>query len=139
MTATANHQDMEGIKNSLGLKKCKYVIGNPDRMNIYYEKFFRHGQDIDAIESILRPIAEGLLEEKIGYPLTIIYIGLKWCGFAYKLFEYVMGIKQYYPEGSLQIPANRLFAQFTASQTNQMKEQIPHQLLSTTITVRVIL
>ena len=74
MTATANHQDVEGIKNSLGLKKCKHVVGNLDRMKIYYEKFFRHGQDIDAIESTLRPIAKCLLEEKIGYPLTVIYI-----------------------------------------------------------------
>ncbi len=101
MTATANHKDMECIKDSLGLKKCKYVIGKPDRKNIFYDKVFRCGQDIDSIEGILRPIVKGLLKEKNNYPLTVIYISLKWCGFAYKLFEYVLGIKQYYPEGSL--------------------------------------
>ena len=138
MTATANHKDMEYIKDSLGLKKCKYVIGNPDRKNIFYEKVFRCGRDIDSIEGILTPVAEGLLKEKNKYPLTVIYISLKWCGFAYKLFEYVLGIKQYYPEGSLQIPENRLFAQFHASQTKQMKEQILHQVCSTTSTVRVV-
>ena len=58
MTATASRADMNGITDSLGLKNCKYIIGNPDRKNIFYEKVFRHGQDLDAIESILIPIAK---------------------------------------------------------------------------------
>ena len=138
MTATANQQDRKCIQESLGLKKCKYVIGNPDRKNIFYEKYFRQGQDIESIEGILNPIAMNLLKDKIDHPLTVIYIPLKWCGFAYKLFEFILGRKQYYPEGSSKIPENRLFAQFHASQTKQMKEQILQQVCSATSIMRVV-
>ncbi|CAB4035844.1 ATP-dependent DNA helicase [Paramuricea clavata] len=34
MTATANKNDRESIKKSLGLKTCAEVVGNPDRTNI---------------------------------------------------------------------------------------------------------
>ena len=85
-TATANKSDREDIKKSLGLKNCFEVVGNPDRRNVMYEKHFRAGSDIDSLMDILSPIAQGLLEEQIDYPLTIIYIPLKWCGFAYKIF-----------------------------------------------------
>ena len=64
MTATASRADMNGITDSLGLKNCKYIVGNPDRKNIFYEKVFRHGQDLDAIESILMPIGKDLLKKK---------------------------------------------------------------------------
>ena len=138
MTATASRADMNGITDSLGLKNCKYIIGNSDRKNIYYQKVFRHGQDFDAIQSILMPIAKGLLEEKNEYPLTIVYVPLRLCGFAYKFFEYVLGIEQYFPVGSLPIPSNRLFAQFHAPQTNQMKDKILKQLCSTCSIIRVV-
>ena len=54
MTATASYTDMNFIQESLGLKKCKLVVANPDRTNIYYDKVFRHGDD--AVESILTPV-----------------------------------------------------------------------------------
>jgi superfamily II DNA or RNA helicase len=78
------------------------------------------------------------LQQKIAYPLTIIYISLRLCGFAYKLFEHVLGIEQYFPSGATSIPANRLFAQFHSAQTNQMKEEILKQLCSGKSTVRVV-
>ena len=118
--------DMNVIQDSLGLKKCKLVIANPDRTNIYYDKMFRHGDDV--IESILMPVAQGLLDAKIDYPLTVIYVSLKLCGFAYRLFEYILGTEQYYPVGSAQIPSNRLFAQFRGPLTKQMKDEILIQL-----------
>ena len=59
-----------------------------------------------------------------------MYVPLRLCGFAYKLFEYVLGVEQYFPIGCLPIPSNRLFAQFHAPQTNQMKEEILKQLCS---------
>jgi hypothetical protein len=40
------------------------------------------------------PVARGLVQEKNNYPLTVMYIPLKLCGFAYKLFEYVLGDEQ---------------------------------------------
>ena len=79
MTATANLQDQEYIKDSLGPKSCRNVVGNPDRKNIYY----------------------GLLKDRTDYPLTVIYIPLRWCGYAYRLFESLLDIKQYYPDGAL--------------------------------------
>ena len=60
MTATASLSDMICIQESLGLKKCKVGVANPDRVNIFYEKVFR-GKDSAAVESILIPIAKGLL------------------------------------------------------------------------------
>lgn len=138
MTATASHEDMKCIKESLGLKKCKVVMANPDRRNIFYKKVLKHGNETDAVESILIPIAKDLLRMKIEYPLTVIYVSLKFCGFAYKLFEYVLGTEQYFPVGSAPIPSNRMFAQFHAPQTTQMKDEILKQLCSTRGTIRIV-
>ena len=71
MTATANNSEREDINKSLGLKNCFEIVGNPDRRNVMYEKHFRAGWDIDYLMDILSPIAQGLLEEQIDYPLTI--------------------------------------------------------------------
>ena len=90
MTATASQTDMKAIQDSLGLKKCKLIVANPDRKNIFYD-------DADALKSILIPIANDLQEKKNGYPKTIVYVPLKLCGFAYKMFEHVLGVEQYYP------------------------------------------
>ena len=138
MTATASLADIKAIQDSLGLKNCTLVVANPDRKNIVYKKVFQHGQDVDAIQSILMPIARSLLQQKIEYPLTIVYVPLKLCGFAYKLFEHVLGKEQYFPTGSAQIPMNRMFAQFHAAQTSQMKEEILRQLCSRRSIVRVV-
>ena len=138
MTATASKDDRESIKKSLGLKTCAEVIGNPDRTNITYEKHFRGEPDVDSLVRILSPIAEDLLKEWINYPLTIIYIPLKWCGFAYKIFESVLGNSQYFPIGSMPVRENRLFAQFHSPQTQEMKDVILKQLCSSESTVRVV-
>jgi superfamily II DNA helicase RecQ len=84
------------------------------------------------------PVARGLLQEKINYPLTVMYVPLKLCGFAYKLFEYVLGDEQYFPPGTASIPENRLFAQFHAPQTDQMKDVILKQMCSGRSIVRVV-
>ncbi|XP_028413527.1 uncharacterized protein LOC114536363 [Dendronephthya gigantea] len=128
MTATASKDDRESIKKSLGLKSCVEIIGNPDRTNIMYKKQFRVGSDIDSLTAILTPIAEALLSQQLCYPLTLIYIPLKWCGFAYKLFDFVLGCNQYHPKGSMPIPENRLFVQFHSPQTKEMKDEILKQL-----------
>ena len=94
MTATANQKDIKVIQDSLGLKNCVSIVANPDRKNIFYEKILRRGQDIDLIQTNLMPIAKSLLEEKTGYPLTVIYITLRLCGFAYRFFESILGSAQ---------------------------------------------
>ena len=138
MTATANNIDRMQIKESLGLENCYELVANPDRSNIFYEKIFRHGQDIDAFENICGPIAIDLLDMKINYPLTIIYMPLKWCGFVYRLFESILNIHQYHPFGAMPLPKNRLFAQFHAPQTAKMKDEILLQLSMETPKVRVV-
>ena len=138
MTATANRIDMQFIMDSLGLKNCKAIVANPDRNNITYKKIFRKGRDVDAIQAILTLIARDLLQEKIDYPLTIVYVPLRLCGFAYKLFEYILGADQYFPLGAASIPSNRLFAQFHAPQTTEMKREILKQLCSGKGIVRVV-
>ena len=138
MTATASQTDMKTIQDSLGLKQCKLIVVNPDRKNIFYEKVFISGEDADALKSILLPIAKELLEKKNGYPITIVYVPLRLCGFAYKIFEHVLGVEQYYPPGSNATPANRLFAQFRAPQTTEMKQEILKQLCSQESTIRVV-
>lgn len=138
LTATANKTDITEIQCSLGLKNCVEVVVNPDRPNIYYKKHFRKGNDVAAIESILMPIAKELLKSTIGYPLTIIYLSLKWCGFAYRIFEHVLGKAQYYPPRSVAIPSNRLFGQFHSPQTQSMKDNILKQLSSSNSMIRVV-
>ena len=120
VTATASQADMNAIQDLLGLKKFLFVVGNRDRASILYTKLFRQGQDVDAVKAILVPIVNGLLLLKMQYPLTIVYIPLKLCGFAYKLFEHVLGNKQYFSPAALCL-ANRMLAQFHAAQTNQTK------------------
>ena len=104
LTATANKQDREEIKEVLGLSDCVDIIVSPDRKNIFYEKYFRKGSDVESMEGILKPIAEGLLLLKMDYPITIVYLPLKWCGFAYALFSSILLKQQYYPENAPALP-----------------------------------
>ena len=69
-----------------------------------------------------------------------MYVPLKLCGFAYKIFKHVLGVDQYYhpPSGCNVDPANHLLAQFHAAQTTQMKEEILKQLCSQASIVRVV-
>lgn len=138
LTATANKQDQEQIREALGLSNCVQIIVSPDRPNIFYAKYFRKGNDNESIESILKLISLKLLELSSHYPITIIYLPLKWCGFAYALFTSILGHKQYYPEDADAVPKNRLFGQFHAPQTDEMKEEILCQLTSSNSTIRVI-
>ena len=84
-------------------------------------KVFRKGSDKEAYTKILQPTATSLLEQGTGYPLTLIYRPLRWCGRAYKLFEAILKEKQYDPEEGPLIPENRLFGQFHVPQTGKMK------------------
>ena len=86
----------------------------------------------------MTPIAYQLLTSKRNFPLTVIYLPLRWCGFAYRLFQSILGQNQYYPEGAPAVPENRLFAQFHAPQTSQMKVQILKQMCSTNSIVRAV-
>ena len=83
LTATASKKDVSAIKESLNLKSLE-VIANPNRSNIFYEKVFRQGEDVDFMVETLEPIVTQLKEKTVTYPLTVLYLPLKWCGFAFK-------------------------------------------------------
>ena len=120
------------------LKSPLKIIGNPNRPNIFYEKVFRKGEDIDFYDELLQLIACGFKKSTVEYPLAILYLPLKWCGFAYKYFESHLAQQQYYPSNAASLPENRLFAQYHAPQTSTMKDQILTELASSTSIVRVI-
>ena len=67
-----------------------------------------------------------------------MYVPLRLCGFAYKLFDYVLGVEQYFPPGSAKLPENRLFGQFHSPQTVEMKNEILKQLCSRRSVIRVV-
>ena len=114
------------------------VVANLNHPNILFSKVFREGSDNEAYAKILQPIAMSLLEQGIGYPLTLIYLPLPWCGKAYKLFEGILKEKQYDPEEVPFIPENRLFGQFHAPQTGKMEETILKELCSPHSECRVV-
>ena len=101
------------------LKNCAELVANPDRRNIFYEKCFRNGQDIDSIENICRPIANDLMNMTINYPLTIIYMPLKWCGFVYRRFESIMGLYQYHLSNSSPVPKKQTIFPIPCTPNNQ--------------------
>ena len=55
--------------------------------------------------------------------MTIIYKKMKYCGYAYVLFERIIGACEQYFE-SVKSPTTRLFTQFHAPQTKSMKKEI---------------
>ena len=61
---------------------------------------------------------------------------LKYCGYAYGLFERVLKEKQYV--GKTNDPAARPFAQFHAPQTNEMKKSIISEIKKQNSRIRVI-
>lgn len=144
LTATASKRDVTAIKESLNLKNPLEVIKNPNCPNIFYKKVFRKGDDVDFFEEILKPIALGLKEKKLDYPITILYLPLRWCGFSFKFLQKQLGEDQYHStqnpgnEAADTKPENRLFAQYHAPQTRTMKELILKELSSPLSTVRVV-
>lgn len=120
------------------MKDVHMAVGNIDRPNIFIQKLFRKWSDDDALEAIILPIMKDLKDKKTEYPLTIIYLPLQWCGYAYNLFDHYMGLQQYFPDGTSAEPCNRLFAQYHSPQTQKMKDEILKQLSSTNCKVRVI-
>ena len=60
LTATASKVDVKAIKDSLNMKKPLEVIGDPNRANIFYEKVFCKGDDVDFFEELLKPVVSEL-------------------------------------------------------------------------------
>ena len=137
MTGTASVVMIDAIKKSLELTNCSVVAMSPNRGNIYLKKIKRPSNrfGLEGYEKILQPIAEELLLLRDLYPMTIIYLKLKYCGYAYSLFEHILQSEQYVGES---IPSSRLFAQFHSPQTTVMKEEIIKEIKNNNSTIRVL-
>ena len=120
------------------MSNCFVVRISPDRENLFLDKKSRldtwHG--VKSYEKILEPIAIQLLEDKKKYPITVIYLKLKYCGFAYRLFERVLGSKQYVD--NIYDPSHRLFAQYHAPQTTPMKSEVLQEIKFESSNIRVV-
>ena len=139
LTATAPPHLLTNLKKSLTLKNsCKVVAANPNRVNIYLDKKMRMSNHhaYESYDRILLPIANRLFVERENYPMTIIYMKLKYCGYSYGIFERILKDNQYV--GETNDPAARLFAQFHAPQTKQMKKSILSEIKKTDSRIRVL-
>ena len=105
-TATACKEDIMAIKEYLYFKNPLEIVANPNRPNIMYKKIFRKGNNVDFYKELLKPMANDLKKSKAAYPLTILYLPLKWCSFAYKYFEKQLCHEQYHHTGSEPLPEN---------------------------------
>lgn len=139
LTATAPPHLLNELKNVLHLKNdCKIVAVNPNRDNIYLDKKVRSSDHkvLESYNEILEPIANELLTQRENYPMTIIYMKLKYCAHAYRLFERLLQDKQYVGEHTE--PMARLFAQFHAPQTSRMKKELIEEIKKEDSRVRVL-
>ena len=84
----------------------------------------------------LHPFANKLAVQRENYPMTIVYLKLKYCGYAYRLFERILKGKQY--SGNSRDPAARLFAQFHGPQIKHMKKDIIDEIGKENSRIRVI-
>jgi superfamily II DNA helicase RecQ len=127
LTATAPIQMREELICTLHLVKPLVVVANLNRPNIFIEKEKRKPACVNQenFESILLPIAKKLKESSIQFPLTIIYLPLKWCGYAFKLFMDELGDESYIPSNE-RVPKNCLFAQYYSPQTEEMKLEMKY-------------
>ena len=108
LTATTTANLLEDLKDNLHLKKdCKVAAVSPNRKNIFLVKkvCLSDRKQFESYDEILKPNANELLTQN--YPMTIIYVKLKYCAHAYRLFERVMQDKIFV--GETMEPTARLF------------------------------
>ena len=67
-----------------------------------------------------------------------MYLPLRWCDYASRLFQEILGKHQYYPTTAEAVPENRLFGQFHAPQSKEIKHGILAQLTSQSSVIRVV-
>lgn len=107
-------------------------------MNMYYDKkvWISNHHGFMSFVQILLPIANELALQWEKYPMTIVYLKLKYCGYAYGLFEKVLQDKQFV--GETKDPVARLFSQFPAPQTTRMKKSIIAEIKREDSRIRVL-
>ncbi|XP_057308214.1 uncharacterized protein LOC130646094 [Hydractinia symbiolongicarpus] len=121
LTATASPHHITSLVKSLNMSTAKVIRVNPNRKNIFLDKKIRksNASGFESYENILLPIANSLNSVREQFPMTIIYMKLKYCGLAFNLFERILSTFQYV--GFEKTPSSRLFCQYHAPQTKAMK------------------
>ena len=114
------------------VKDCQVVRASPNRKNVFLniKKRNPNNYGIASYEHILRPVAHDLDCLGTDFAMTIIYMGLKYCGYAYKLFDTV--IRNQFVEGV------EIYEQIHASTTNETKEYILSEIKKNNSKIRVI-
>jgi len=124
LTATATPKSIIEIKEKLSLNKnCSVIKASPNRKNVFLKvvKRLSSYHSFRSYYEILQPIAEAVASLKLKYPMTIVYMKLKYCSYAFKLFSSIL--KDPFI-GDECLPTSRLFCQFHASSTSKMKKEI---------------
>ena len=90
-------------------------MANLDRPSIFLHKEKRKPSStgVESFDAILNPIARDLKTKLIDYPLTLIYLPLKWCGYAFKLFLDILSDLSYYPENAEKKQRTAFLGSFT--------------------------
>ena len=116
----------------------KIIEASPNRRNVFLVKKKMRGDSVYGVKSydkILVPIAKNLKIHRRQFPQILVYIKLKYCAHAYKLFKSI--IEDIY-EGETKTISNSLAAQFHASQTDSMKQEIIKELSQQNSKIRVV-
>ncbi|XP_057299493.1 uncharacterized protein LOC130630113 [Hydractinia symbiolongicarpus] len=138
LTATASPHHITSLVKSLNMSTAKVIRVNPNRKNIFLDKKIRksNASGFESYENILLPIANSLNSVREQFPMTIIYMKLKYCGLAFNLFERILSTFQYV--GFEKTPSSRLFCQYHAPQTKAMKQIIIKEISKKNSRIRVI-
>ena len=99
------------IKAILNRKKC--LLSKKMREDSVY--------GVKSYDKILVPTAKILKMHRRQFPQTLVYMKLKYCAYAYKLFRNI--IENIYV-GKNKAIENSLVAQFHASRTDSMKQEM---------------
>jgi len=138
LTATATLHDIKLLEKNLCLKNPKICKVSPNRKNLFISKATRgsNAAGLEGYDEILLPIAEGLREQREKYPMTIIYMTLKYCGYAYKLFSNHIG--NIYVGSENPSPKSCLIAQFHSSLYKDLKDEILSEIKTDSSRIRII-
>ncbi|XP_057297650.1 ATP-dependent DNA helicase RecQ-like [Hydractinia symbiolongicarpus] len=134
----ASPHHITSLVKSLNMSTAKVIRVNPNRKNIFLDKKIRksNASGFESYENILLPIANSLNSVREQFPMTIIYMKLKYCGLAFNLFERILSTFQYV--GFEKTPSSRLFCQYHAPQTKAMKQIIIKEISKKNSWIRVI-
>ena len=138
LTATAPSQMIEKLKEHLSFdEKLKIIKASPNRQNLYLsvQKRLSNNHGIKSYDKILRNLAHQLNKERVSFPLTVVYLRLKYCAYAWNLFKTVVENEYVGEEAS---PRTRLFAEFHAESTQRMKEDILEEIKKKKSNIRIL-